>query len=62
MLAEREVLGRIFPVQKKDQFVKPELKDKRISKMIQTSGLPPLEITPAFVQLLQQKKIIPAFW
>ena len=61
-LAENEVASRILPVAKKDQFVKAEHKDRRILKMVHNAGLPTATLTPAFVSLLQLKRVIPAFW
>ncbi|MGM4889909.1 hypothetical protein [Tardiphaga sp. 11_C7_N12_6] len=62
MLAEQAILGRIVPVTKKDQLVKSNAKNRKISARIHNSGLPEAVLTPAFLAFLRREKIIPAFW
>jgi hypothetical protein len=61
-LAEREIVDRVEPVQKKSQFVKARLRDKRIAAMFRNCGLPGVTITSDLVELLRRKNTIPAFW
>jgi hypothetical protein len=62
LLAERELIDRVPPVQAKNHLVKAAARDRRITSILHNSGLPKATLTPKFVKFLQNEKLVPSFW
>jgi hypothetical protein len=64
-MAEHELLARVLPVSKADQFLRARdarNRTRRIEGTIYESGMPRPILNPAFELLLKKNKIIPHFW